>query len=123
MVFALAGDSTITKFFCISIFCWLEIGCKLTQIINVRSISVTKKAFFPIHYIYSHAFLFTFAGQNQKAIQKYGRDKAHYKLGNVRLALNSYLQAIEINPESPAQAAYDMAIKVLDFYNKDMYNH
>ena len=38
--------------------------------------------------------------------------KAHYKLGNVRLALNSYLQAIEINPESPAQAAYDMAIKV-----------
>ena len=26
--FALAGDSTITKFFCISIFCWLEIGCK-----------------------------------------------------------------------------------------------
>ena len=49
--------------------------------------------------------------------------KAHYKLGNVRLALNSYLQAIEINQESPAQAAYDMAIKVLDFYNKDMYNH
>ena len=45
------------------------------------------------------------------------------KRGNVRLALNSYLQAIEINPESPAQAAYDMAIKVLDFYNKDMYNH
>ena len=51
------------------------------------------------------------------------RSEAHYKLGNVRLALNSYLQAIEINQESPAQAAYDMAIKVLDFYNKDMYNH
>ncbi|WP_455623499.1 tetratricopeptide repeat protein [Parabacteroides sp.] len=51
------------------------------------------------------------------------RGKAHYKLGNVRLALNSYLRAIEINPESPARAAYDMAIKVLDFYNKDMYNH
>ncbi len=78
MVFALAGDSTITKFFCISIFCWLEIGCKLTQIINVRGISVTKKAFFPIHYIYSHSFLFTFARQNQKVIQKYGRDKATY---------------------------------------------
>ena len=37
--------------------------------------------------------------------------KAHYKLGNVRLALNSYLQAIEINPESPAQAAYDKTNK------------
>lgn len=49
--------------------------------------------------------------------------KAHYKLGDVRLALNSYLRAIEINPESPARGAYDMAIKVLDFYNKDMYNH
>ncbi|WP_297906899.1 tetratricopeptide repeat protein [uncultured Parabacteroides sp.] len=49
--------------------------------------------------------------------------KVYYKLGNVRLALNSYLQAIEINPESPAREAYNMAIKVLDFYNKDMYNH
>lgn len=49
--------------------------------------------------------------------------RAHYKLGNIRPALNSYLQAIEINPESPAQEAYNMAIKVLDFYNKDMYNH
>lgn len=49
--------------------------------------------------------------------------RAHYKLGEVRLALNSYLRAIEINPESPAQEAYNMAIKVLDFYNKDMYNH
>ena len=29
----------------------------------------------------------------------------------------------KVKPESPAQAAYDMAIKVLDFYNKDMYNH
>ena len=32
----------------------------------------------PIHYIYSHSFLFTFARQNQKVIQKYGRDKATY---------------------------------------------
>ena len=49
--------------------------------------------------------------------------KANHKLSNISPAPNRYLQAIEINPESPAQAAYDMAIKVLDFYNKDMYNH
>ncbi|WP_165157327.1 tetratricopeptide repeat protein [Parabacteroides sp. ZJ-118] len=48
--------------------------------------------------------------------------KAHYKQGDVRLALNSYLRAMELNPESPAREAYNMAIKVLDFYNKDMYN-
>lgn len=157
MVFALAGDSTITKFFCISIFCWLEIGCKLTQIINVRSISITKKRFFLyIIYIVMRFYLpsrdkIKKLFKNMEEIKRLISEnkleeairlldaylteqprsdeawfllgKAHYKLGNVRLALNSYLQAIEINPESPAQAAYDMAIKVLDFYNKDMYNH
>lgn len=48
--------------------------------------------------------------------------KSHYKLGHTREALNSYLRAIELNPDSPAKGAYDMAIRVLDFYNKDMYN-
>ena len=56
-------------------------------------------------------------------------DEAHYlmgnyyrKIGETRLSMNSYLAAIDINPESPAQFAYDHMIKVLDFYNKDMYN-
>lgn len=48
--------------------------------------------------------------------------KAHYKLGEIRLALNSYLRAMELNPDSPARSAYNMAIQILDFYNKDMYN-
>ena len=48
--------------------------------------------------------------------------KAYYKTGEIRLALNSYLRAIELNPDSPAQSAYNMAIRILDFYNKDMYN-
>ena len=38
-------------------------------------------------------------------------------------ALNNYLMAIELNPDSPAQTAYNAQIKILDFYNKDMYNH
>ncbi len=48
--------------------------------------------------------------------------RARYKLGETRLALNSYLRAMELNPDSPAREAYNLAIRVLDFYNKDMYN-
>lgn len=56
-------------------------------------------------------------------------DEAYYLLGNAwrkkgnnRLALNNYLEAIHINPESPAQKAHDMLMDILDFYYKDMYN-
>ena len=31
-------------------------------------------------------------------------------------------EAIDLNPESPAQHAYQMAMDILNFYNKDMYN-
>jgi len=57
------------------------------------------------------------------------KDVAYYLLGNVyrkqgnwQLALNNYQQAIDINPESPAVHARKMAIDILNFYNKDMYN-
>ena len=56
-------------------------------------------------------------------------DEAYYLLGNAwrkkgnnRLALNNYLEAIHLNPESPAQKAHDMLMDILDFYYKDMYN-
>ena len=57
-------------------------------------------------------------------------DKAHYLLGNVfrrgnnwKQSIDCYSRAIEINPQSPALAAREMAIKILNFYNTDMYNH
>lgn len=50
------------------------------------------------------------------------KGNAYRKLGETRLAINSYLEAIAINPDSPAQSAYNMMIQILDFYNKDMYN-
>ena len=56
-------------------------------------------------------------------------DRAYYLLGNAyrkkgdwQGAINNYLEAMAINPESPAANAYRMANDILDFFNKDMYN-
>lgn len=56
-------------------------------------------------------------------------DEAYYLLGNAyrkqgetRLALTNYLAALELNPDSPAQEAYNLLMKILDFYHKDLYN-
>lgn len=58
-----------------------------------------------------------------------GKDEAYYlrgnayrKQGNWQQALNNYRYAIDLNPESPAQHAYQMVMDILNFYNKDMYN-
>ena len=55
-------------------------------------------------------------------------DKAFYLLGNAyrkkgdwQGAINNYLEAMAINPDSPARNAYTIANEILDFYNKDMY--
>lgn len=52
----------------------------------------------------------------------YLRGNAYRKQGNWQLALNNYLSAIEINPDSPALHAKEMLMDILNFYNKDMYN-
>ncbi|MBO6083331.1 MAG: tetratricopeptide repeat protein [Bacteroidales bacterium] len=44
------------------------------------------------------------------------------KKGNWQMAMNNYLEAIHLNPSSPAQQALEIANEILDFYNKDMYN-
>lgn len=53
----------------------------------------------------------------------------HYLLGNAyrkrgdwQGALNSYQEAIAIDPESPAAEARNMLLDILNFYNKDMFN-
>lgn len=52
----------------------------------------------------------------------YLRGNAYRKQQDVRMALNSYLKAMELNPDSPARQAHNMLIDILNFYNKDMYN-
>ena len=53
----------------------------------------------------------------------YLRGNAWRKKGNMQLAINNYLEAMEINPESPARQAHAMMMKIMNFFNKDMYNH
>lgn len=53
----------------------------------------------------------------------YLRGNAYRKKGDWQQALNNYLAAMELHPEGPAKQAHDMLMKILDFYNKDMYNH
>ena len=56
-------------------------------------------------------------------------DRLFYLLGNAwrkkgdwQQAINNYLEAIHLNPDSPAAQALDIANEILAFYNKDMYN-
>lgn len=44
------------------------------------------------------------------------------KKGNWQMAMNNYLEAIQLNPSGPARQALDIANEILAFYNKDMYN-
>ena len=44
------------------------------------------------------------------------------KKGNWKMAMDNYLEAIAINPESPARQALEIANDILAFFNKDMYN-
>ena len=52
----------------------------------------------------------------------YLRGNAYRKQGNWQQALNNYQYAIDLNPDSPAVQARKMAIDILNFYHKDMYN-
>ena len=52
----------------------------------------------------------------------YLQGNAWRKKGNWQMAINNYLEAIALNPESPAKQALEIANEILAFYNKDMYN-
>ncbi len=56
-------------------------------------------------------------------------DEAYYLLGNAyrkrgdwQHAIDNYLEAKALNPESPAAGACEMLMDILDFHNKDLYN-
>ena len=63
-------------------------------------------------------------GIDQDTLAKayYLRGNAYRQQGNVRMALNSYLESMDIDPDGPAAEAYRHLQELLDFYNKDYYN-
>ncbi len=52
----------------------------------------------------------------------YLRGNAYRKKEDFQQALNNYLQAMELNPDSPAVEAHKMLMEILNYYNKDTYN-
>ncbi len=47
---------------------------------------------------------------------------AYRKRGDFAQALGCYLEAMAINPESPAAGACQMLTDIMEFYHKDYYN-
>ena len=56
------------------------------------------------------------------AMAYYLRGNAYRQNGNVRLALNSYLESMELDPDGPAAEAYRHLQELLAYYHKDYYN-
>lgn len=52
----------------------------------------------------------------------YLRGNAYRQRGDMRMALNSYLEAMELDPDGPAAQAYRTIQEILAFYDHDLYN-
>ena len=61
-------------------------------------------------------------GMMASAEELYQKGNAYRKQGLWHEAINCYLQAIELDPDSPAVEAKRMLDDILAFYNKDAYN-
>ncbi|WP_080903158.1 M48 family metallopeptidase [Parabacteroides sp. Marseille-P3160] len=53
----------------------------------------------------------------------YLRGNAYRKEGDFPRALNNYLIAMDLNPDSPAQHAHDMLLQILNFSDPNRFNH
>ena len=56
------------------------------------------------------------------AQEYYKAGNRHRQQGNFQLAINCYLEAIALDPQSPAVEAKQMLDDILNFYHKDSYN-
>ncbi len=52
----------------------------------------------------------------------YLRGNAYRQKGELGAALNSYLEAMSLEPDGPAWEAYMALQQVMEFYDKDRYN-
>ena len=56
------------------------------------------------------------------AEEYYQQGNAWRKKGDFKRALDSYMEAIALDPKSPAVAAKEMLDDIMSFYCKDYYN-
>ena len=56
------------------------------------------------------------------ADEYYRLGNEYRKQGNWQMTLNNYMEAIALDPESPAVQAKEMLDQILSFYHKDYYN-
>ena len=56
------------------------------------------------------------------AEEYYQQGNAWRKQGDFKRALDFYMEAIALDPESPAVAAKEMLDDIMNFYCKDYYN-
>jgi outer membrane protein assembly factor BamD (BamD/ComL family) len=59
---------------------------------------------------------------NLTAKEWYEQGNGFRQQGNWQQAINCYLEAIELDPCSPAVEAKEMLLSILNFYHKDAYN-
>ena len=57
---------------------------------------------------------------NSRELYEQGND--YRRQGNWQEAINSYIQAIELDSDSPAVEAKAMLDDILNYYHKDAYN-
>ena len=50
------------------------------------------------------------------------RGRIHWSLNHRKEAINDYLAALKLNPESKAGMLLEYANSILDYYNKDLLN-
>lgn len=56
------------------------------------------------------------------AEEYYQQGNEYRRQGDWQHAINCYMEATAIDPDSPAQEARKMLEDILNFYNKDAYN-
>ena len=62
------------------------------------------------------------SGQAMNSRELYEQGNDYRRQGNWQEAINSYIQAIELDPDSPAVEAKAMLDDILNYYHKDAYN-
>ena len=60
--------------------------------------------------------------EKMTAEEYYRKGNEYRRQGNWQMALNNYLEAIALDPDSPAVQAKEMLDDILNFYHKDYYN-